>query len=67
MASLFWPNATVSAASHVKAHMSKNVIASIKKIYGGLENGDECPKRISHSQVSDLVFKRDCWFSGKIC
>ena len=46
--------------------MSKNVIASIKKKSGGLELGDECPERISHSQVSDLVFKRDCCFSGEI-
>ena len=68
MASLFWPNATVSAP-HVKAHtiMSKNVIGSIKKKSGGLEHSDECPKRISHSQVSDLVFKREYWFSGEIC
>ena len=27
----------------------------IKKKSGGLEHGDECLKRISHSQVSDLV------------
>ena len=42
-------------------------MASIKKKSDCLEHGDECPKRISHSQVSDLVFKRDCWFSGKLC
>ena len=48
-------------------YMSKNVITSIKKKLGGLEHGDECPKRICHSQVSDLVFKRYCWFSGEIC
>ena len=47
--------------------MSKNVIASIKKESVGLEHGDNCPKRISHSQVSDLVIKTDSWFSGKIC
>ena len=47
--------------------MSKNVAASINKKSGGLEHGAECPKRISYSQVSDLVFERDCWFSGEIC
>ena len=45
--------------------MSKNVIASIKKKLGGLEHGDECPKRISHSKVSDLVFKINSKFSTK--
>ena len=44
--------------------MSRNVTASIKKKFGGLEHGDECPKRISRSQVSDLVLKkRVCLFS----
>ena len=42
-------------------------MASIKRKSGCLEHGDECPKRRSYSQVSDLVFIRDCWFSGEIC
>ena len=40
--------------------MLKNVTA--RKKSGGLEHGDECPKRISHSQVSDLVFKEIAGF-----
>ena len=42
--------------------MSKKVIASINKKSGGLEHGDEYPKRISQSQVSDLVFKETAGF-----
>ena len=42
--------------------MSKKVIASINKKSGSLEHGDEYPKRISQSQVSDLVFKETAGF-----